>query len=83
MMMIYTFIYKHIIYICTFNQIVRTLSGLLISLMLLLLSCISCVVLAGAARIEFAASVSITSGSDFTGNDAEEAGGMYGCDEDW
>ena len=27
--------------------------------------------------------VSITSGSDFTGNTAEQFGGMYGCDEDW
>ena len=58
--------------------------GLLISLLLLLLlSCLSCVVLAGASFIEDVASVSITSGCDFTGNDAGDNGGMYGCDEDW
>ena len=40
-------------------------------------------VLAGASFIEDVASVSITSGCDFTGNDAGDNGGMYGCDEDW
>ena len=65
------------------NQNVRTLSGLLISLMVLMLSCISCVILAGAAFIQDVGSVSITSGSDFTENDAGNFGGMYGCDEDW
>ena len=27
--------------------------------------------------------VSIMSGSDFTGNTADDTGGMYGCDKDW
>ena len=27
--------------------------------------------------------VFITSGSDFTENEASQNGGMYGCDEDW
>ena len=38
----------------------------------------------GALLISFVTGdVSITSGSNFTGNDARLAGGMYGCDEDW
>ena len=58
--------------------------GLLISLLLLLLlllSDLSCVILAGAAFIGNAAIVSITSGSDFSGNEAGTDGGMYGCDD--
>ena len=74
---IYIYIYAH----C--NQNVSNRSGQLISLLFLMLSCLSCVLLAGAVSISDVASVSITSGSNFTGNSAVLDGGMYDCDEDW